>query len=106
MLCMQPDDGIYGTKRVTRHPTFWSMASVGLGAALASPFATEIVMFSMPALFAVIGTAHQVFFTFLSHSPQHLCTAMTAAACMLCPGDTHVQYVGSTNVKCWFVTLV
>eukprot|EP01047_Picozoa_sp_COSAG01_P095036 COSAG01_NODE_25825_length_732_cov_0.781991_2_plen_72_part_01 len=69
MLCMQPDDGIYGTKRVTRHPTFWSMASVGLGAALASPFATEIVMFSMPALFAVIGTAHQVFFHFFITQP-------------------------------------
>ena len=54
-----PEDGIYGLKRVTRHPTFWSMGVFGLGAALATPFATEVAMFSMPALFALIGTAHQ-----------------------------------------------
>ena len=35
------------------------MGLFGLGAALATPFATEVAMFSMPALFALIGTAHQ-----------------------------------------------
>ena len=35
------------------------MGACGLGAALATPFAAEMVMFSAPALFALIGTAHQ-----------------------------------------------
>ena len=54
-----PEDGIAGLKRVTRHPTFWSMGALGLGSALATPFATEAVMFGMPALVAAIGTTHQ-----------------------------------------------
>jgi hypothetical protein len=54
-----PEDGIAGLKRVTRHPTFWSMGALGLGTAMATPFATEAVMFAMPALVAAIGTAHQ-----------------------------------------------
>ena len=54
-----PEDGIAGLKRVTRHPTFWSMGALGLGTALATPFATEAVMFAMPAVVAAIGTAHQ-----------------------------------------------
>lgn len=56
-----PEDGIAGLKRVTRHPTFWSMGALGLGTALATPFATEAVMFGMPALMALIGTTHQDF---------------------------------------------
>ena len=66
-----PEDGIAGPKRVTRHPTFWSMGALGLGTALATPFATEVVMFSMPALFAVIGTAHQDY-RFRRHSGGEL----------------------------------
>lgn len=54
-----PEDGIAGLKRVTRHPTFWSMGALGLGTALATPFATEAVMFGMPALMALVGTTHQ-----------------------------------------------
>ena len=54
-----PEDGIAGLKRVTRHPTLWSMGALGLGTALATPFATEAVMFAMPALVAAIGTTHQ-----------------------------------------------
>ena len=36
-----PADGVYGVKRVTRHPTFWSLGLLGLGTALTTPFATE-----------------------------------------------------------------
>jgi uncharacterized membrane protein len=54
-----PADGVYGLKRVTRHPTFWSLASLGLGAACVNPFATEVIMFTMPCIFASIGTTHQ-----------------------------------------------
>ncbi len=32
---------------------------MGLGSAVATPFATEIVLFSFPTLFAIIGGAHQ-----------------------------------------------
>jgi len=54
-----PQDGIYGVKRVTRHPSFWSLGFLGLGSALATPFATEALMFSMPTIFALVGGAHQ-----------------------------------------------
>jgi hypothetical protein len=37
-----PADGVYGLKRVTRHPTFWSLGMLGLGTALATPLATEV----------------------------------------------------------------
>lgn len=52
-----PPDG--GLKRVSRHPTFWALGFVGLGAALATPFATHVAMFTMPTVFALIGGAHQ-----------------------------------------------
>lgn len=54
-----PSDGVYGIRRITRHPTFWSLGLLGLGTALTTPFAPEIVCFSAPALFAAIGGAHQ-----------------------------------------------
>lgn len=54
-----PADGVYGVKRVTRHSTFWALGLLGAGTALGTPFASEIVMFGMPAVFAVIGGAHQ-----------------------------------------------
>jgi uncharacterized membrane protein len=52
-------DGIYGVQRVSRHANFWSLGLLGLGSALATPFAPEIIFFSMPAVFAGIGGAHQ-----------------------------------------------
>lgn len=54
-----PADGIYGVQRVTRHPQFWILGFVGLGAAVATPFLSEMVMFTMPAVFAVVGGLHQ-----------------------------------------------
>jgi len=53
-----PDDAVYGVRRVTRHAQLWSLGFLGLGTALATPFATEVLMFSMPAVFAVVGGAH------------------------------------------------
>eukprot|EP00667_Euglena_gracilis_P020569 EG_transcript_22290 len=52
-------DGVHGMKRVSRHPVFWSLAAVGLGSALTTPYVTHVVMFGMPAVFALIGGAHQ-----------------------------------------------
>ena len=46
-------------KRVTRHVNLWSLGLLGLGTALATPFATEFILFSMPSVFALIGGAHQ-----------------------------------------------
>lgn len=54
-----PADGVYGVQRVTRHPQFWILGFIGLGAAVATPFLSEIVMFTMPAVFAVVGGLHQ-----------------------------------------------
>jgi uncharacterized membrane protein len=54
-----PEDGVYGTKRVTRHPALWSLGLAGLGAALATPFAPSFVMFVFPSVFALVGGAHQ-----------------------------------------------
>mmetsp|Transcript_27692 Transcript_27692/g.55714 ORF Transcript_27692/g.55714 Transcript_27692/m.55714 type:complete len:151 (-) Transcript_27692:67-519(-) len=50
---------IAGIKRVTRHPSLWSLGLLGAGTALSTPFAPEIVFFSMPCVFAFIGGAHQ-----------------------------------------------
>lgn len=54
-----PGHGVYGMKRVTRHPTFWSLGLLGLGTAFTTPFAPEVVMFTAPAVFALVGGAHQ-----------------------------------------------
>jgi uncharacterized membrane protein len=43
-----PADGIYGMKRVTRHPQLWSLGLLGLGAAFGTPFATEVILFAAP----------------------------------------------------------
>ncbi|CAM9608467.1 unnamed protein product [Phaeothamnion confervicola] len=53
-----PHDGVYGLSRVTRHPALYSMAFIGLGSAVATPLAAEAVFFVMPAVFAVVGSAH------------------------------------------------
>lgn len=48
-----------GVRRVTRHPLFWSLGFIGLGAAVATRYARRVVMFTMPAVFCVIGCSHQ-----------------------------------------------
>ena len=52
-------EGPSGAKLVTRHPMLWSMACVGVGAALGTPLATEMAFGLMPAAMAAIGGAHQ-----------------------------------------------
>lgn len=55
------DDELYtGVYRITRHPGLWGLSLFGLGSAFLRPFITEILFFSLPALFALIGGAHQV----------------------------------------------
>lgn len=54
-----PEDGIYGINRVTRHPQLWILGFIGAGAAVATPFLSEAVMFTMPAVLALIGSLHQ-----------------------------------------------
>lgn len=76
-----PADGVYGVKRVTRHSTFWALGLLGAGTALGTPFASEIVMFGMPAVFAVIGGAHQDY--------RHRC-ALAAHVCVFVRQPDHV----------------
>ena len=54
-----PADGVFGASRVSRHHTLWSLGMLGLGTAVATPFAAEIVKYTMPAAFAFIGGEHQ-----------------------------------------------
>jgi hypothetical protein len=54
-----PEDGIYGTARISRHATFWAFGSICYGEAITALFLPEVVMFSFPLIFAAIGTAHQ-----------------------------------------------
>jgi len=54
-----PEDGVYGMKRVTRNPNFWSLGLVGAGAALAATNAVKAVAFGFPLVFALVGGAHQ-----------------------------------------------
>lgn len=51
-------DGLYGLQRVSRHPMLWSLAAVGLGAAIAVPSVPQAVWLSGPAVMALIGGAH------------------------------------------------
>ena len=51
-------DGLHGLHRVSRHPMLWSLACVGLGAALAVPSAPQAVWLCGPALMALLGGAH------------------------------------------------
>lgn len=53
------DGGVYGIERISRHCVFWSFGLACMGQACYSLFIPEIVMFSFPLAFAVIGTAHQ-----------------------------------------------
>ena len=54
-----PSDGLYGLKRVTRHPMLFSLGMFGLGTALKTPFATRAIVCGFPLLFALIGGFHQ-----------------------------------------------
>ena len=53
-----PTDGIYGMKRITRHPQLWSLGLLGAGAALGSIAAPNIIFFGFPFVFALVGGAH------------------------------------------------
>jgi uncharacterized membrane protein len=50
---------IHGMDRVSRHATFWSLGLFSLGRALPSVYVPEIICYTFPAIFAVIGTSHQ-----------------------------------------------
>lgn len=54
-----PADGVYGVKRITRHAMFWSFGMVSLGIALRARYMSSAVMFTMPAVFALVGGSHQ-----------------------------------------------
>jgi len=54
-----PDDGVYGMKRVTRNPNFWSLGLLGAGVATAATTAPQAVAFGFPLIFALVGGAHQ-----------------------------------------------
>jgi len=53
-----PADGVYGMKRVSRHPQLWSLGLLGMGTALASAYVTEVLFFSGPLALAFILGAH------------------------------------------------
>jgi len=54
-----PADGVYGTMKISRHAAFWSFGMVCAGEALTTVFLPEVVMFSFPIVFALIGSEHQ-----------------------------------------------
>ena len=54
-----PEDGVYGMKRVSRNPNFWSLGLLGAGVAAASSTAPQVVAFGFPLVFALFGGAHQ-----------------------------------------------
>lgn len=54
-----PQDGIYGTDRVSRYSMLWSLGMASIGNALSTIYYTEVVMFTFPLIFAAIGSSHQ-----------------------------------------------
>ena len=54
------EDLYTGVYRITRHPGLWALGFFGLGTAALTPFLAEVAFFSMPAVFALVGGAHQV----------------------------------------------
>lgn len=54
-----PNGGIYGVERITRHPALWFMGITCFGSALTTVYATHAIMFSFPIVFSYIGTTHQ-----------------------------------------------
>ena len=53
--------GPHGLSRVTRHPGFWSLGTVCLGAAVAVPSVPQALWLCGPAMVALIGGAHADF---------------------------------------------
>jgi hypothetical protein len=51
-----PAAAVEGLNRVTRHPLFWALGFVGLGAAAGTPFFAEAVMWCGPAAIALVST--------------------------------------------------
>lgn len=54
-----PEGGIYGMERITRHPALWFMGISCFGSALTTVYATHMAMFTFPIVFSLIGTSHQ-----------------------------------------------
>ena len=54
------EDEPWGWERVTRHGALWSLASLGVGTALTSPFAVNASFFGGTLLVAAVGSVHQV----------------------------------------------
>ncbi len=52
-------DDINGMDRVSRHTTFWSLGLFSLGRALPNVFLPEIIFYTFPAIYTVIGSSHQ-----------------------------------------------
>lgn len=52
-------DGLHGIERVSRHAAFWSFGLVCMGPSFSSIFMPQIVFGVCPAIFALIGGAHQ-----------------------------------------------
>lgn len=53
------DGDVYGVERVSRHANLWSLASLGVGTALLTPFVVESFFFAGPLALASVGTWHQ-----------------------------------------------
>jgi uncharacterized membrane protein len=53
------ENEVFGVERITRHAVFWSFGLFTLSSALSTIYLPEIVMFSFPSVFALIGGAHQ-----------------------------------------------
>jgi hypothetical protein len=54
-----PPDGVHGIERISRHCVFWSFGLVCMGQACYALYIPEIVMFTFPIVFALIGSEHQ-----------------------------------------------
>lgn len=50
---------VWGVSRVTRHPALWSLALLGLGCALRTPFVAEACFFGGPLLVVAVLGAHK-----------------------------------------------
>merc|ERR1711971_1032449 len=79
-------ESIRGLKRVCRYPSFWSNAGLWLGCALKSSHYSALIMFTFPAVFALIGSLHQDFRykrsgALTSEIEQHSCLFPFVALC-------------------------
>jgi uncharacterized membrane protein len=53
------ENDVNGIERISRHAVFWSFGLLTLSGALSTIYIPEIVMFTFPSIFAMIGGAHQ-----------------------------------------------